>query len=81
MSYANDWTYIYTYNTKLIKKQKQTFEIEKQPIIFFSNVNSYFPLIIIDHISKYGLLHFSPVICIKIEERGISSQKMNISKK
>ena len=67
MSYANDWTYIYTYNTKLIKKQKQTFEIEKQPIIF-SNVISYLPLIIIDHISKHVLLPFSPVVCINIEE-------------
>ena len=68
------------YHTKFIKKQKQTFEIGKQPIIF-SNVISYLPLIIIDHISKHVLLSFSPVVCIKIEECGISSQKMNIKKK
>ena len=29
MSYANDRRYIYIDHTKLIKKQKQTFEIEK----------------------------------------------------
>ena len=40
MSYANDRTYIYIDHTKLIKKQKQTFEIEKQSVIFFSNVIS-----------------------------------------
>ena len=34
MSYAKDWTYIYVYHTKLIKKQKQTFEIEKRSIFF-----------------------------------------------
>ena len=34
MSYAKDWTYIYIYHTKLIKKQKQTFKIEKQSTIF-----------------------------------------------
>ena len=34
MSSAKDWTYIYIYNTKLIKKQKQAFKIEKQTIIF-----------------------------------------------
>ena len=34
MSHANDWIYIYTYHTKLIYKQKQTFEIENQRIIF-----------------------------------------------
>ena len=35
MSYAKDWTYIYIYHTKLIKKQKQTFKIEKHPMIYF----------------------------------------------
>ena len=35
MSYAKDWRYIYIYHNKLIKKQKQTFKIEIQTIIFF----------------------------------------------
>ena len=33
MSYAKDGTYIYIYHTKLIKKQKQAFKIEKHTII------------------------------------------------
>ena len=35
MSYAKDKTYVYMYYTALIKKQKQTFEIDKKYIIVF----------------------------------------------
>ena len=42
MSYAKDWTYICIYYTKLIKKQKQAFKIEKQTIFYFFKILFHF---------------------------------------
>ena len=84
MSYAKDWTYIYVYHTKLIKKQKQAFKIEKTDYYLFLKFNLLTPF---DYNwSQYqSMVYFSffPVLGIIIwtSKKGISPRKMKISKK